>query len=216
MSTADDANRKMPRRGRPKSVPDEERRANILEAAMTAFIDKGFAHVTMADIARQAGMSKRDLYKLFADKRELFADSIAFRRHLIIDLPRPAEEGLPLRETLRRVFRLDLDDRSAAERDALMTLINRESLIFPELNALLYDSGILRSRELVMAWLESEMAAGRIRRADTRRLAGMMMDIVFGVLQPRRRHQGHIDRAAQGEEVLARLDILLAGLAAVA
>lgn len=217
MSTDDAENIPEPRptRGRPKSIPDAERRVRILDAAMESFVAKGFARTTMTDIAKLANMSKRDLYGLFDDKMALFGATIASRAHLILALPRPENEALPLPEVLRRAFRLDLDDKDAAERGALMNLINRESLILPELNAMLYDSGIVRSRELVMEWLEKEMAKGRVPNTDKARLAGMMMDVVFGVLLPKRQRKGLVDRKAQADEILIRLNILLLGVAAL-
>uniref|UniRef100_UPI00158FC195 TetR/AcrR family transcriptional regulator n=1 Tax=Martelella sp. HB161492 TaxID=2720726 RepID=UPI00158FC195 len=48
-------------RGRPKTLADDDRRALLLTAAMTVFIEKGFARATTTDIATRAGMSKRDL-----------------------------------------------------------------------------------------------------------------------------------------------------------
>lgn len=202
------------RRGRPKAVADDVRRTSILDSAMTTFIEKGFAKATMSDIARTAGMSKRDLYKQFEDKRQLFLDTIVSRRHLILDLPRPDGEDLPLTEVLRRIFCLDLDERLAAERRALLTLVDRESLLEPELNALIYDSGAIRSRELVAEWIEGEISNGRVARVDPGRLAGMMLDVVHGVQLPKRHRKGPVDTALQAEEILARLSILFAGVAA--
>ncbi|WP_181409989.1 TetR/AcrR family transcriptional regulator [Martelella alba] len=199
-------------RGRPKTLADDDRRALLLTAAMTVFIEKGFARATTSDIATRAGMSKRDLYRLFADKTELFTQTILSRRHLILDLPREDADDLPPREALRHIFRLDLDDREAAERDALMNLIARESLQVPELNALLYDTGIIRSRELLIDWLEIQMARGTLPRGDTASLAGLLMDVVFGALLPRRHRKAPSDRTHQRQEILARIDIVLTGL----
>ncbi|MDS9469882.1 helix-turn-helix domain-containing protein [Paracoccus sp. MBLB3053] len=201
-------------RGRPKAMADDVRRASILDAAMTTFIEKGFAKATMSDIARTAGMSKRDLYQQFEDKRQLFLDTIVSRSHLILDLPRPDDENVPLTEVLRRIFRLDLDERLAAERRALVTLVNRESLLAPELNALIYDSGAIRSRELLVEWIEREISGGRVPRVDSGRLAGMMLDVVDGVQLPKRHRKGPVDTAFQAEEILTRLSILFAGIAA--
>ncbi|WP_330629626.1 helix-turn-helix domain-containing protein (plasmid) [Thioclava litoralis] len=214
MGGEDGAKAKTASRGRPKKRSDEARQEQILAAAMSAFIDKGFARATMSDIARQAGMSKRDLYKQFSDKQALFAATIESRRHLILGLPRPDGETLPLRDLLRRVFRLDLDARHADERDTLMALIHRESLMLPTLNALLYDGRILQFRETLVVWLKDEMQTGRVAQAQPERVAGMMLDLVFGVLLPKRRPTVPVDRHLQAEEILDRLEILLAGLVA--
>ncbi|MBE3637254.1 TetR/AcrR family transcriptional regulator [Mangrovicoccus algicola] len=179
---------------------------------MTSFIEKGFARATTADIAQRGGLSKRDVYRAFPDKTDLFTAAILSRRHLILDLPRPAREERPVLETLRQIFRLDLEDRDAAERDALMNLVARESLLLPELNALLYDTGIIRSRELLIDWLAAQMDRGAMPRHDASDLAGMMMDVVFGALLPRRRPHGPVDRRSQADQITARLGIVLAGI----
>ncbi|MBO0904237.1 TetR/AcrR family transcriptional regulator [Jiella sonneratiae] len=200
------------RRGRPKLLSDAELRDQVLAAAMSAFIEQGFARTTTTDIARRARVSKRDLYRLFADKTELFAAAIGSRRHLILDLPRSGGERHAPLEALRLIFRLDLSDRDADERDAMLNLVARESLLIPELNAILYDTRVIQSRELLMDWLHGQIAEGALPDHDVGRLAGMLMDVVFGALLPRRKRKGAVDRTAQAQDIMARLEIVLAGL----
>jgi AcrR family transcriptional regulator len=54
----------------------KERRAEIFEAAIKCFAEKGYYETTMDDIVRQSGLSKGTLYWHFESKKELF-------RHLI-------------------------------------------------------------------------------------------------------------------------------------
>lgn len=63
--------------GRPLVMPAEERCKEIYAAAERLFGEKGFAHVTMTEIATAAGMSKKTLYVYFADKRELLKSLIS-------------------------------------------------------------------------------------------------------------------------------------------
>ncbi len=67
----------MAKYGRPLVMPAEERCKEIYAAAEKLFGEKGFAHVTMAEIATAAGMSKKTLYVHFADKRELLKSLIS-------------------------------------------------------------------------------------------------------------------------------------------
>ncbi|NKB84502.1 helix-turn-helix transcriptional regulator [Ochrobactrum grignonense] len=53
------------KRGRPKVKSDDQRIAEIAQHARDLFISKGFAHVTMDDIAARCHISKRTLYSLF-------------------------------------------------------------------------------------------------------------------------------------------------------
>ena len=54
----------------------EERRAAVLEAALTEFGDHGFEGASTDAIARAAGISQPYLFRLFGTKKELFIASI--------------------------------------------------------------------------------------------------------------------------------------------
>ena len=49
-----------------------ERPAEILEAALTLFVEKGFAGTRLDDVAARAGLSKAAIYLYFEDKMALF------------------------------------------------------------------------------------------------------------------------------------------------
>ena len=200
------------KRGRPKLVDDATRRQSILRAAHGAFVEIGFTRTTMALVAAKARVSKRDIYSLFATKTELFAAVILEHRHLILDLPRPDGEDLPLLETLVRIFRLDIDETAELEREAILSLIVRESVQYPELSDYLYENKIIRSRELLLEWIATETQRGRMIIEDPLVAAGMLMDIVFGALLPRRRLRHGVDRAERIEHIKKRLEIFLRGI----
>jgi len=204
------------RRGRPKVVGDDERRRLILNAAREAFVELGFARTTTAEVAARARVSKRAIYEVFTDRMELFAEVIRDCQQLIVDLPRPDGENLPLLETLVRIFRLDIDDEAELAREAVLNLIVRESLLFPKLSDYLYQNEVIRSREALVNWLELESRRGRMRVEDPLVYAGMLMDIVFGALLPRRRLREAADRALRTEHIKKRLEIFLRGTGSVA
>ena len=203
-----------PGRGRPRTLDDTERRRRITDAAYACFVEQGFARTTTADVAARAQVSKRDLYRVMPNKNDLFAAVIRERSQAILDLPRPAGESLPLIEALERIFRLDLDDEAAAERDAMLNLFARESLQFPELSDLVYDTGIIRFRDDLVDWIDEQRRVGRIEIDDSTELAGLFMDVVFGALLPRRRFKQPPDRRLQQRTIRKRLTIVLAGLGA--
>ncbi|ROT46502.1 TetR/AcrR family transcriptional regulator [Pusillimonas sp. NJUB218] len=60
-----------PRLGRPPVMSTQERIKIIFDAAERLFGERGYERVTMADIAAEAGMSKKSLYVCFTDKRAL-------------------------------------------------------------------------------------------------------------------------------------------------
>src|SRR4029453_11979114 len=60
----------------------------ILDAALALIAKRGDAHVTMAQIARAARVSRQAVYLHFADRAELM---VALARHLDAELGLPAE-----------------------------------------------------------------------------------------------------------------------------
>ena len=76
---------------------EPDAKGRLQRAAMTLFLERGYADVTVADITERAGLTKRSFYNHFADKREvLFADADAFLRALTEPLAAldPATEPL--------------------------------------------------------------------------------------------------------------------------
>ncbi|TDP93970.1 TetR/AcrR family transcriptional regulator [Labedaea rhizosphaerae] len=57
------------RRGRP---PSSQKRAAILEAATSVFLDNGYDRTNLDDVAAVAGVSKQTVYRHFTDKKSLF------------------------------------------------------------------------------------------------------------------------------------------------
>ncbi|WP_061062755.1 TetR/AcrR family transcriptional regulator [Pantoea vagans] len=174
------------RRGRPRVVGYDDRRKMIIQGAYSAFLELGFAQTTTAEVARRASVSKRSIYEVFTDKMDLFATVIKEHRYLFMDLPRPGDETLSLEETLFLIFRLDISEDEALAREAILKLMTRESVLFPELSDYLYESKALHSREMLMEWLEREHGKGRLNVDDSGICAGMLMDVVFGALIPRK------------------------------
>lgn len=200
------------RRGRPKVISDDQRRASIIQAAYDSFIELGFGRTTTAAVAARAKISKRSIYQFFGNQTELFAAVVEEHRHVILDLPRPVGEDRPILDALTDIFRLDIGDKAEREREAILRLITRESAQFPDLSDYLYDHEILRTRDELIGWLEGQAQRGRITLEDPLVCAGMLMDIVFGALLPRRRLRTKADRTQRTEHIKKRLVIFLRGL----
>jgi AcrR family transcriptional regulator len=80
----------------PMLAPSRER---ILNAAFSAFTEKGYARTSTLEIATRAKVSKRELYALCADKSALLRDAVterAKRMRLALELP-AAKDGLQRR-----------------------------------------------------------------------------------------------------------------------
>jgi len=55
-----------------KAKVAEERRSQILEAALRCFAHQGYYQTTMDDIVKESGLSKGTLYWYYASKKEIF------------------------------------------------------------------------------------------------------------------------------------------------
>jgi len=86
--------------------PSSERRIEILEAALTIFVKKGYSEARMDDIVHEIGLSKGALYHHFQSKRDLF---IALIEHWM-DQYSPLGTGVkmsakPSREIIQHIAR---------------------------------------------------------------------------------------------------------------
>ena len=81
----------------------EERRSAILDAALTAFSQKGYHATSLDDIAREAGVSKALIYEHFASKQELHADLIARNARELTQRVAGALSGVEIESTVDRL-----------------------------------------------------------------------------------------------------------------
>jgi len=62
------------------SADEKEKREKILTKAEEMFLQHGYSKVTMEEIAANLGMSKKTLYKFFANKKEILQSLMAKRQ----------------------------------------------------------------------------------------------------------------------------------------
>jgi len=184
-------------RGRPKKIDDGLRRTQIIDCARETFVELGFAGTTTDLVASRCKISKQTLYGFFAHKSDLFLAVVVAHRELVLALPRPAGEELPLEDAIAKIFRLDIDEESERERDAFINLLVRESEQYPEISELLFIKGALPARHLLADWLAAQKKMGRLEITDTLNGARMLMDMIFGAIcRPHHRTLDWPDRAA--------------------
>ena len=78
-------------------------RREIADRAMQLFAQRGFDHVTVAEVAAAADVSEKTVYNYFPTKEDLFFDEVPERARKLGDAIRSRPSGEPIIATLRRV-----------------------------------------------------------------------------------------------------------------
>ena len=82
----------------PTRLPRAARRAQLIEAAASAFLGRGFEKTSMEDVAQAAGVSRLIVYRNFESKEDLYR---AVLRQLLVDLGE-AFSGLSFEDVAER------------------------------------------------------------------------------------------------------------------
>jgi AcrR family transcriptional regulator len=161
----------------PKVV--EDRRDQIIEAAMRVFAQKGFTRATNKDIAREAGITPGLIYYYFESKEDLLKTIIETRSpaQLMTTLPLQTFE-LPPEIFLRMLI---LRALSIVESEQLIQLIR---MLLPELmhNAVMAPitfSIIQRLLEFLGTYFETQVEKGTLRHVNGVLTAQIMVGSVF-------------------------------------
>ncbi|TXI12580.1 MAG: TetR/AcrR family transcriptional regulator [Rhizobium sp.] len=209
---ADQVAKRRPR-GRPKTVNDDARRAEIVKEARATFYELGYGGTTMDLVAARCRISKQTLYKLFPSKTDLFMAIIAEHRASMLALPRPAGETLPLGEALEQIFMIDMNEEQERERDAFIHLAISESQRFPEIATLLHTHGARPSQRILADWLAEQQRRGVIEIADAASGARMLMNMIFGAMISKPGHPNDwLDRETRLRHLRHCIAIFTAGV----
>src|ERR1017187_6732066 len=76
---------------------EPDARGRLAQAAMELYVERGFEHTTVAEIARRAGLTERTFFRHFADKREvLFWGAGSLREFLVNGVADAPESAAPI------------------------------------------------------------------------------------------------------------------------
>jgi AcrR family transcriptional regulator len=126
-----------------KRLPRDERRAQLLAAALEAFTQSGYHAASMDEIAVRASVSKPVLYQHFPSKLELYLavldthiDSLVFAIQKAI--ASTSDNSKRVRSTIQAYFDF-IDDKSGAFRLLFESDMNVEPQVRERLNRMTYD-----------------------------------------------------------------------------
>ncbi|MCA0905068.1 TetR/AcrR family transcriptional regulator [Ruegeria marisrubri] len=150
------------------SAQNASKRAQIIEAAVAEFQEKGFAAASMDRISARAEVSKRTLYKYFESKENLF-------RSIVVELSSRFAEVLEIRYEIGRDIRTQLTELAWAEGRILMRpdviamarMVISETLRNPTLAA--EAQGKLDKTATFIAMLKDAAEDGQLRIDDPER-----------------------------------------------
>lgn len=164
--------------GRPK---DLEKRAAILQAAKTLFTAQGFEGTSMDRIAEDAGVSKLTVYSHFRDKETLFTAAVeCVCQELMPPEIFAADLKGPIRGQLLAIARAFFALVTSEEAIAVHRTIVANGRQTPKLAQLFWEAGPKRTQEGFGAFLQAEVAAGKLDIPDIHRAASQFFCLLKG------------------------------------
>ncbi len=166
----------------PKVV--EDRREQIIDAAMQVFAQKGYVRSTNKDIAHAANITPGLIYHYFESKEALLMAVVESRTPLKIIATIPPEMlALPPEQFFPFVIRQVLTVVEAENFVALLKvvipeLLNSENPFFAQVAPV----AVQRVFGFIGEYLETQMQAGRLRRADTVLNTQILFGSIVGVV----------------------------------
>src|SRR6267378_2776387 len=156
----------------------EDRPAQIIEAALQVFGERGLANARLQDIAERAGVSKGTIYLYFTDKEELFREMIRQTAVAAIERAERAEtHGTPTHQLLAFMRGYWAFVRSPVFA-TIYRLVLGELHQFPDLARFYAHEVVARGQKLMAGIISRGIDAGEFREIDPTVAARMLVAII--------------------------------------
>lgn len=150
-----------------------DRRAQILEAAATVFLQKGYLEATIQDIAQEAGLSSAAIYLYFDSKEELFLsliNSLSFQDVLeevnsVLEQKEEVEIE-DVRQALIKVAEAFLDTHHPGAE--IIRLFIAEGRRFPEIGVSYCQRLVAPVESLLERYIENQIRRGVFREVEVK------------------------------------------------
>lgn len=169
----------------PKSTlsRSEQKRAQVLEAAIELFCDKGYPHTSMEEVAKLANVSKQTVYSHFGSKDELFVASIESRcvfhgesESVLIDPLNPEEELIAYAQMFSSIV---LSQEALTVFRACIANLDSH----PQLSDMYFQAGPMHTIEILSDYLQKMEKTGCYQFDNTRDCAVRLCMMLLGEMR---------------------------------
>lgn len=169
------------KKGDPTKNRSDKRQQQILNAAMTVFLKKGFSGSTTKEIAKEAGVAEGTIFRYFKTKKDLLLElaTPGIVQSLTDTLEGMSEESdeVILKAILKN--RMEMLNKNSG----LVQLLIAEARFHPELREQFVERIILKAAAVLERFMKERVSRGDYRVIDpgilTRMLVGMIGVFVF-------------------------------------
>ena len=168
-----------------RRLAPEERRAEVLQAALEVFAGMGFERATLQDVADRAGVTKGALYHYFDSKDELFLELMRERVAAHVEAARAlvaaAEPTKPREVLLRELLEAMWTNMQKPGMPELMKLMMTELPKFPECGRSFFDEIVAPARATLRQAFDraGTVTDGRAEVVDT--IVALLPSMMLGV-----------------------------------
>ncbi|NKN35479.1 TetR/AcrR family transcriptional regulator [Agrobacterium sp. a22-2] len=167
----------------------QERRAEILAAALNLFSERGFAATRIEDVAARAGIAKGTVYLHFPDKEALFtslasgmASPILARMEVLA-----ANDAMSSRAMVAGLYELVQTEILGTERRHMLRLLLAEGQLFPVVTEFYHRNVMTVGLRILRAVLERAAKRGELRSAKVAAVpqvvfAPVLLSIIWSTL----------------------------------
>jgi AcrR family transcriptional regulator len=170
------------------------RPAEIIEAALTVFAERGFEAATTDEIAARAGIAKGAIYRYFDNKEELFRAVIRAAIVSNLDNIRAAVEAFdgPFDQLAPALLMRTAMVLAESNVPAVANMVLRDSRQFPDLARAWYDDIVAPIVGIVTEIITCAQARGEVRKGDSHLqafslfgpilMAGLFSNVFAGIM----------------------------------
>ncbi len=159
----------------------EDRREQILDAALRVFAKKGFAMATNKDIAREAGITTGLIYHYFESKEGLLKAIFDERSPLQLIRSIPPEMLAQPPEQFLRFFAAQMLAVVEDEKTMRLVRVYLPEAIYNPQSVPVGSAAISEGIQFLAGYLQSKMNTGELRPANAGLIASIFLGSIFDI-----------------------------------